>query len=51
MAGLYAAFRGIKSVMSDAIGANEEFGNSVKQIKRQSSGCVYAYSKRYHAGA
>lgn len=33
MAGLYAAFRGIKSVMSDAIGANEEFGNSVKQIK------------------
>ena len=33
MAGLYAAFRGIKSVMSDAIGANEEFGNSIKQIK------------------
>ena len=33
MAGLYAAFRGIKAVMSDAIGANEEFGNSVKQIK------------------
>lgn len=33
MAGLYAEFRGIKSVMSDAIGANEEFGNSIKQIK------------------
>lgn len=33
MAGLYAAFRGIKSVMSDAIGTNEEFSNSVKQIK------------------
>lgn len=33
MAGLYAAFRGIKSVMSDAIGANEEFNSSIKQIK------------------
>ncbi len=33
MAGLYAVFRGLKSVISSAMNANEKFSNSVKQIK------------------
>ena len=33
MAGLYAAFRGIRSLIGDAVSQNEEFSNSLKLIK------------------